>query len=171
MDDVLTSTSSKVPPIVIEVENCACRKVTETSSSSSFSEENPLKRLRTSRGTACDCSSLNLLVKAMERVSRVAAASSSAVKIVDRVPSMCHEIAVAKSRSADASLEADNGPSPVPVKSIVYYKRPSGSRLPPPPLYPAVLPKGRPLMAPPRLPTNLRPGQIMLRNTNQVSKH
>jgi hypothetical protein len=165
-DDIgkLTTSASNPPPIVIEVDECACIEA----SVPLLSDENPPKRAR----TLCDCTSLNLLVKAMERISRVPS-ESGFVKVVDRVPSMCHEVtAIADCRStSDASRTLDRAykslgdrrhPPPMPIKSIVYYKRPSAtlhsSRLLP------VLPLGRPLMAPPRLPTSLRPGQIMRRN-------
>jgi hypothetical protein len=158
MNDVAPNTSDS-PPIVIEVDDCACN-----------SEEKPaLKRARitsSSYSSACDCNALNLLIKAVERVSRSSSTNSSTISIVDRVPSMCHEIpAVTDSRSPSAtdgsvmgreSRVSMDDPSPVPLKSIVYLK---------PPSFPPVLPKGRPLMAPPRLPTNLQPGQILLRNT------
>jgi hypothetical protein len=160
--DNLTTTTSNHPPVVIEVGDCACCEA----SAPSLSEENPCKRAR----TCCGCTSLNLLVKAMERISRIPS-NSGLVKVVDRVPSMCLETtAFTDSRSsssasetrADEAVEYHRHPPPVSVKSTLYLKKPfvrlNSSRFPP------VLPQGRPLMAPPRLPTNLRPGQVMLRN-------
>jgi hypothetical protein len=162
--DKLTTTSSNQPPIVIEVDDCACREA----STPLLWDENPCKRAR----TACDCSSLNLLVTAME-ISRTPS-DSGLVKVVDRVPSMCHEVAAfvdcrssssASGARVDESFEEHQHSPPTPSKAMVYHKRFSSSvfssRLPP------VLPVGRPLMAPPRLPTNLRPGQIMLRHDRQ----
>ncbi|KAG7342559.1 hypothetical protein IV203_007652 [Nitzschia inconspicua] len=158
-DDVPAPTTSNESPIIIEVDDCAC----DTSIRGDKDVcQPPSKRVRTATASnSCDCSSLNLLVKAMERVSRITTSSSSAIKIVDRVPSLCHEIAPDSiSRSAlDDSSWPENHPSPVPIKSIVYVKR--EPRLPV--LLPPILPKGRPLMPPPRLPTNMQPGQIFLR--------
>jgi hypothetical protein len=164
-NDKCTTSPLNQATIVIEVDDCACLEVSSPSHEDEFSS----KRARTS----CDCSSLNLLVKAMERISRIPS-ETGPVRVVDRVPSMCHEVpAVADSRSSysaswarlDESIGDHRHPPLVPIKSKVGHKRLcvsfNSSRLPP------VLPLGRPLMAPPRLPTNMRPGQIMLRNNVQ----
>ena len=105
------------------------------------------KRLKTS-AAATNCTSLNLLVKAMETIQRD---DDDTDVVVDRVPSLCHEIL--KNQSADSSVATDA----FPVESI---------RIPPigRPLTKPSLPKGRPLLAPPRLPAHLKPGQILVRN-------
>ncbi|KAG7363758.1 hypothetical protein IV203_027119 [Nitzschia inconspicua] len=161
-DDVPAPTTSNEFPIIIEVDDCACDTAIRGDKDVC---QTPSKRVRRSTASnSCDCSSLNLLVKAMERVSR-GTSTSSAIKIVDRVPSLCHEIAPESiSRSAlDDSSWPENHPSPVPIKSIVYAKR--EPRLPVLAQHslPPFLPKGRPLMPPPRLPTNMQPGQIFPR--------
>jgi hypothetical protein len=132
-------------PAVIEPDECLCRSA---------------KRART-----CDCSSLNLLVEAIENVAsnetRQQRHQQQAQQktIVDKVPSMFHEIVLANSSNGTpASSNASTG-APSSIFDDVSSSFCGEALLPP---LPKGIPMGKPLMAPPRLPTNLMPGQILL---------
>mmetsp|Transcript_6768 Transcript_6768/g.11773 ORF Transcript_6768/g.11773 Transcript_6768/m.11773 type:complete len:196 (-) Transcript_6768:947-1534(-) len=165
----LSCTEKKMPPFVIEPDDCtSCRTTPD------MAQMPASKRPRTSY---CDCSSLNLLVQAVENISGAfredeedGRGNGSAV--VDRIPPMCHEIAqdhhsVRSDASVAASSEAgtvasSEGPSPLTLKNLILKR---GMPLLPP-RFPTLrrvgpIPAGRPLMPPPRLPGNLKPGQIL----------
>ena len=174
---MMINSSERFQATIIEPDDCtAC------------SPEPATKRQRTGTTTSssCDCSSLNLLLRAIDEQQKKKPTQEQR-KMVDRVPSMCFEIAESSSTSASstasvakasATSSSDDGPSPMPMKKLIasrrdqsmkqVQQRPSAGWMSP--LLPSITMMGglfptgtRPLMPPPRLPTHLAPGQILLR--------
>ncbi|KAG7343463.1 hypothetical protein IV203_021408 [Nitzschia inconspicua] len=163
IDEIHSNTSTE-SSIVIEMDDCTCGT---TIAEASFSNSRPQrKRVRmVSAPNSRYSSPLNILAKT---TGPSLGPTSSAIQIADRIPTLCHEIppdVVSRSASDESSLPA-NGPSPMPIKLIVSSKLPQTSCMEF--FLPPVLPNGQPLTRPPRLPTNLKPGQILLPNKDHL---
>jgi hypothetical protein len=193
------NTSERFHPTIIEPEDDDCAAC--FANTNQPSAEPSTKRQRGSTTLACDCSSLNLLLKAIDEQQQQQQQQPIQVeqrKMVDRVPSMCFEIiaessssssvsstaSVAKTSGSSSTRSSNDGPSPMPMKKLIALRRNQSMSMPmsmsmqraavvaqrpsvltgklPLPTMMTGLPRGAPLMPPPRLPTHLAPGQIFL---------
>ncbi|KAG7372630.1 hypothetical protein IV203_018773 [Nitzschia inconspicua] len=165
IDEIHSNTSAESSSIVIEMDDCTYGT---TIAEASFSKDSRPQRKRYRMVSAPNSrygSPLSILAKT---TGPILGPISSAIQIADRIPTLCHEIppdVVSRSASDESSLPA-NGPSPMPIKLIVFSKLPQKSCMEC--FLPPVLPKGQPLMRPPRLPTNLQPRQILLPNKDHL---